>query len=169
MRKSLPVAAAVLALAGPPPLAAQTPATGDALAEIATALTRIAEVMEKQLESSRLDLLMRRQDFSQRRLDRVENQLISASREVASLRQNVERSEMELARVSDMEEAQRQGWDPVMLEAQIESMEFDLEQTRRRIAELDGKIARLEQEKALRERELEDWQAFMDREISGLQ
>ena len=161
--------AALITVLGHFPLVAQEAAANDSMAEIAAALTRIAAVMEKQPEGNRLDLLMRRQDYSQRRVDRVENQLISANRELGSLRQNFARSEMELMRFRDADLAELQGWDQGAMEAQIATMEFDLDSVRRRIAELETKIDRLEQEKTVRQRELEDWQSFMDREISGLQ
>lgn len=171
MRMSLRIAFAVLplALVPPPQLSAQEAPADEPMAAIAAALTRIAEVMELQLESGRLDLLMRRQDLSQRRLDRVEGQLRSAQRELDGLRQNAARADMEIARLADPEVAESMGWDAASLAGHLESMEFELAEGRRKIAELESWIGQLEQERARRQRELEDWQAFMDREITGLQ
>lgn len=167
LRLSLVVA--VLTLGSRTPAAAQSATADPAMTQIAAALTRIAEVMEKQLESGRLDLVMRRQDLGQRRLDRVENQLVSARRTLRQHEQGVARTEMELERMAGADLSEMTGWDAASLEAHVATMEFDLETHRLQVAELEATIARLEQEKVRRQREVEDWQAFMDRELTGLQ
>ena len=60
------------------------------------------------------------------------------------------------------------GYDPVSLEMQISSLEFELGISRKRSAELEDRIAGLETERDRRQREVEDWQAYIDRELAGV-
>ena len=149
------------------PSSAQTEPPSDALTEIATALSRIAEAMERQLEGGRLDLLMRQVESRQRRLNLIENQLRSAQREYQGHQHQLTRSEMELERFENEEVAEAMGYDSRTLAVHRESMEFDLQLTRQRISELESRIADLEQKRTRGQREVEDWQAYIDRELAG--
>lgn len=165
----LAATATLLVLSAAAPVRSETPSSDEAMAEIATALTRIAAALERQLNSERLDMVMRRLDLSQRRLDQVDSQLRSALREIEDHNQNLLRSERELARLDDEEVAQLLGWDSIRLESHREEMELGLEAGRRRTAELEALVLRLEGDRARLRTEVEDWQEFLDREITDLQ
>lgn len=154
---------------GQPPARAQGPPAEDPLLEIASALGRIAAAMEKQLESGRLDLLLRREESNQRRLDAIDDQLRAARREQQEGQQQLQRLDMELRRLADLDAAEAMGWDRASIDLQVQNLEFESGAIRARLGELESTIGGLEQERTRRQRELEDWRAFIDRELSGLQ
>lgn len=171
MKRPISTLAALTALivaAVAPARAQQTPSDA-ALAEIATALTRIAAAMERQLEGGRLELLMQRVDASQRRADRIDEQLRREQNYRDGQIQETTRLEQLLAALEDPVKAEAMGYDASSVDVQIENLHFELEMTRRKIQELERKIARLQSEKDRHGRDVEDWQAFIDRELAGMQ
>lgn len=151
-----------------PARAQQAAADTRSLSEIASALTRIATVLEKQLEGGRLDLLMKRVESGQRRLDQVERQLRSAQNDYEGQLQNLKRLDRELRQLAEAD-LEALGYDQASMQMQMNHLEFESELTHSRIADLERKIAAYQNEEARRRREVEDWQSFIDRELSGLQ
>ena len=171
MKRPIPTLATLTALvvAAAAPARAQQAPSDAALSEIATALTRIAAAMEKQLEGGRLELLMQRVDASQRRADRIDEQLRREQNYRDGQLQESTRLEQLISALEDPARAEAMGYDPSSVDVQIENLHFELEMTRRKIQELERKIAGLQSQKDRHGRDVEDWQAFIDRELAGMQ
>ena len=172
------VAAALLffALCIAPPsawLAAQTepplgPATTEShLAEMSTNLSRIAELLELQVQSRKLDLVIRRVDLTQR-LEPIEARLrqLRASRdgyaeERFRLRKQLENmAEQYASGTLDIEASE--------ISVTTDYLESELELAEERLRTTDNEITTLENEAARYRREVEDWQAWVDRELADL-
>ncbi|MDH3744086.1 MAG: hypothetical protein OES47_03175 [Acidobacteriota bacterium] len=156
-------------IASPPPILAQSSAgeTGEPLGEIAEALSRIADMLERQAQGSRLDLLMKRVDASNRKLERLDARLRTVQRDYAQARENLTRMEAELETVD--ERAVVDDVDPDDLRFQRRQIETEIELGRQRTISLGMSKAQLQNEIASRNHEVENWQAYVDRELSGLE
>ncbi len=164
------MAIALGALATTSPLHAQTAPSGEAqslaLAEIADALGRIADAMERQIEGSRLDLLMKRVDISHSRLNELEGRLRAAQTDYDKAVENQTRLESQLETLQERAEAE--GADENSMRFNLRQLETELELAGERVANPLATITRLQHEIATRHREIEDWQAYVDREINDL-
>jgi TolA-binding protein len=143
-----------------------TRSSAEPLAEIADALGRIADMLERQAEGARLDLLMKRVDASNRRLGQLESRLRTARSDYDQARENQTRLETQSSSME--EQAAAENTEEDYLHYQRLHLETEMELGRQRLAALGDSIAELENEIASRSRDVEDWQAYVDRELSGL-
>ena len=161
---ALALAAAAAPAQSPPP-AAPPAAEWEAFGE---QLERIADLLERHLQGRKLDLLTRRLEVATLRMAPLQEELARARGNREGLA--AERAELDERIESTADQISSGALDvpPEQVEMFSAEMERRLGRVIAQMRELDDRIAQLEVELAERQRELDDWQDYFDRELSGL-
>jgi len=164
----------VIAAISSPPVAAQDQAplrlsaSETHLSEISSSLARIADLLESQIKGRRLDLVMQRIELRQRRLAPLESRLRSAR---ASRRSDLHqrlRLESQLEDTANQFESGVLEIEPAELSRMTDHFESELALIKARMQAADDQIAALENEVTRYRNEIEDWESWVDRELSDL-
>ncbi|MFQ5525344.1 MAG: hypothetical protein ACE5GX_03710 [Thermoanaerobaculia bacterium] len=178
-RRLLSTLVAAAFLMGGPALSAQAQADAisilsgsavaeDRLTEISASLERIADALEDQRADRGLELLIQRMELSETRLQPIEARLreLRSNRESAFSQRAY--AENNLRSVADRVDAGETEMTARQLESLTSQLELEIESLDSKLRSLDDEIAILENQAARQKREVEDWQAYVDRRLGEL-
>lgn len=148
--------------------ASEAPSAAASLVEINEALQRIAAALEGQQQERELEILMKRIELSESRLQPLEARLRELRTQRDSLESQRSFSERNLEGIVARAESADSGFTEDQREALIEQLEAEIEGLDERLAATDAEIAVLENRTARQRRDVEDWQAYVDRRIGEL-
>ncbi|MDH3253811.1 MAG: hypothetical protein OEM62_02375 [Acidobacteriota bacterium] len=136
------------------------------LADISATLERIAELLESQAESRRLDLVMQRIEVRARRLAPLETRLRSARSSRGNYQEEQFRLQAQLKSMADRLDSGAMDADE--LTSMTEHFASELALVTARLRATNDEIAALENEAARYRNEIDDWEAWVDRELGDL-
>ena len=152
----------------PQTAASDQPGLGAEVARLNATLLEIKGRLERLTETQSLDLLMKRMELSSAQVTEMEKRLRSAVAEHTDL--DDEREQMEMVRESYETESESDSGriTPEQLDAFLNQHEVRMARLKTRMASLDSEMSRLQNLLAAKQRELEDWQSYIDRRLGGL-
>ena len=161
----LAVVAVAAAPAEAPPTAVPAAPEWEAFGE---QLERIADLLERHLHGRKLDLLTRRLEVATLRMAPLQEELARArSTRTALLGERAEIEER-VESIADQIATGVLDIPPEQVELFSAETERQLGRVVERLRRLEDRIAELEVELAARQREVDDWQDYFDRELTGL-
>lgn len=145
--------------------ASAQPSSETSLAEISEALQRIAAALEGQQQERELEILMKRIELSESRLQPLETRLRELRTERDSLASQRDFAERNLEGIVERAESADSGFTEDQRDTLIGQLEAEIEGLDEKLAAADREIAVLENQTARQRRDVEDWQAYVDRRI----
>ena len=138
------------------------------LAEISASLGRIADLLQSQAEGRRLDLVMQRIDLRQRRLEPLEARLRMARATRDGYEEERFRLQSQLENMADEITSGGLEVEEDQVRMTTNYIESELTVTATRLRATNDEIATLENEVSRYRNEIEDWESWVDRELSDL-
>lgn len=138
------------------------------LMRLNSTLERLEMLMERQLEGKKVELTMKRVDFLSSRLEGVEAQLLKARDRRRSLEETQTTLEQERNQFAKQLENESLDDSDGQFRLFFEMMQQRVQDARRRAAEAEQEIAELESQRDTLQKEIVDWQDYIDRQISDL-
>jgi len=152
--------------------AAADPIAADQIAaelmRLNSTLERLEELLERQLEGKKVELTMKRVDFLSGRLAGIEAQLLKAQDRRRTLEETQTTLEQERNQFATQLENETLDDSDGQFRAFYEMMGQRVQDARRRAAQAEQEIAELESQRDTLQKEIVDWQDYIDRQINDL-